>query len=302
MPIVTKIVMTKVSRIIKLRYINLLDKIGSYFPSKLIYVNKSSQTYIYENIFFRWLSFASSAIQSKVCKVLPAQPVLNTSKVLTLAGVIYKNHTNQACDILVLGLGGGDIVRSYYKLFTNASSKTDITAIDQSQEIINIANKYFYLNKFKPAKSFFQNNKYDNITLKLIHDDAISFINNLASSNIQKYSIIVVDFFTALDSAIILTNDDYIQNLLSRLNPNGIIAFNLLLSDISKVGSFITSLKKYCKNIILFKSQTLYNTIVYAYHDKTYNDYITSHPYVIKQYSDQFDWIVVPKQASPSSI
>ncbi len=246
------------------KFVNFLDyitrKLPKAFKYKLLYQsNNEHPIYISDNLFFRKLNFENSATQSRVCKLTPSTPALTSVRLLSFAGELYKlvlNHCSKNKNILILGLGGGDLLRYYNKWnsFYNYSYK--ITAVEKSKEIIEIAKKYFYLNQIKSK-------------FLIKHDDAYDFI---LRADGKKYSIITVDFFTELDSAISLLKEDYLYAICNKLDTDsGILVLNILVTNQQIFTQFIINLKKFFNNqILIAESPTHYNIIIYAFNSSEY--------------------------------
>lgn len=247
--------------------------------TKVIYNTRNNQDtiLIYENLFFRWLNFGDAAIQSKVCKFNKTVPCLATTQLLSFSSVLYKlNNKPDNISVILFGLGGGDILRYYAKnLKPNSKAYiTSITAIEKSKEIINLAKKYFYINK---------SNKIKNVKINIQQIDAFEII--LTPSQIL-YNIIVVDFFTKLDSAASLKEKIYINNLHQKLTENGILIINLLISTEQQLLNFINNINYYFKdNILIIKDCNLYNMVIFAFKKKNYLDFINNYKNIrIAQY------------------
>ncbi len=267
------------------KLIKILDKLIKNFrffrKNKLIYQNESEAAhpvYIYDNCFFRSLNFGNTATQSRVCKIAKHTPALTSVRILSLAGELYiklfqsefhKFHNK----VLILGLGGGDLVRYYDKLSIQFNSSFEITTVEHSKEIIKIAKNYFYL---------------DNLSSKIniIAGDAYDYI---LKNNNKIYQIINVDFFTELDSALRILKDEYFSSLYNKLDPNkGILAINLLISQHENLLKLLRILKTYFgKNILINESHTHYNIIILAFRNNGYIEYLSQlNNHAIPEYID----------------
>lgn len=116
----------------------------------------------------------------------------------------FNNLTMRQC--LILGVGGGDVIREINKYFPEAS----ITAVELDPVMAEIAYKYFDLNHIKK--------------LKTIIDDAIIFITNNKSK--EKYDLIVVDLFIGKFNPYNSRKSSFLQQLKKKLTDKGIILFN----------------------------------------------------------------------------
>ncbi|GAA4272390.1 spermine synthase [Aquimarina gracilis] len=87
---------------------------------------------------------------------------------------LSKLQINETSEILVLGLGGGSIIKSLRNTFNH---KGKITAVEIDQVIIDIAKNEFGISSIP--------------NLEIICDDAFSFINNCD----KEFEIVIVDIF-----------------------------------------------------------------------------------------------------------
>lgn len=107
---------------------------------------------------------------------------------------------------LVLGIGGGDVIKSISKRFPQSL----ITAVELDPVMREIACKYFGLNKIT--------------ALKIIIDDAISYISKRKTG--EKFDLIVVDLFIGKLNPKDSRTFSFIQKLKMKLEKGGIILFN----------------------------------------------------------------------------
>jgi spermidine synthase len=113
--------------------------------------------------------------------------------------------------VLVLGLGGGSVVKT---LREEIDFKGKIVGIDIDQKVIDLALKVFEMNKIENLVIFIY--------------DAFDYILQTKSS----YDLIIVDIF--LDSAMpnFLFENHFVDELTIKLNKNGFVLFNtMILSD-----------------------------------------------------------------------
>lgn len=121
---------------------------------------------------------------------------------------------NHIDNVLVLGLGGGSVVRS---LRENKNFKGTITGIDIDPVIIDIAAKEFEVVS-------------DNATT-IICADAWDFIQN----DTGYYDLIIVDLFIDNVVPIKFLRNEFWRWILDRLNGNGEIIFNTLCNPASDI-------------------------------------------------------------------
>lgn len=121
---------------------------------------------------------------------------------------IGKGNIEKMNTILVLGVAGGSIVKTLankYR-FTN-----DIIGVEIDNKTLEIANKYFGLNKVR--------------NFNCIIEDAQKFIEN---TTIQ-FDLIVIDIFNDDTMPRFLFEKDFIENCQNKLSENGFILFNTML-------------------------------------------------------------------------
>lgn len=129
--------------------------------------------------------------------------------------------------ILLLGLGGGDVVK---QLRGHFKSEATITAIEIDPVVIEIA-----LNEF----GIVPNNK-----LEIINDDALLFL----KYSKKTYDLIIVDLFNDAHIPDFVFENGFIASIFNALNVNGSAIFNtFILNDEHQVRNdkFLNKLKNY---------------------------------------------------------
>ncbi|MFM9987109.1 spermidine synthase [Flavobacterium sp.] len=112
--------------------------------------------------------------------------------------------------ILVLGVAGGSVIKTLVDEF---EYKGKITGVEIDAETINLANKYFGLDKI------------DN--LQIIITDAEKFVKEIN----ETYDLIIIDIFEDNIMPNFLFENTFISNILKILNTNGFVIFNTIVSD-----------------------------------------------------------------------
>ena len=121
---------------------------------------------VYDNLFYRWLTFTSPFTQTLVNKFRPHTPELQYIQPLTIAS---RMRLGETC---ILGLGGGGLVHYLQKF------KIKLDVIEINKNIISIADKYFWIRPSTQtnilntcAKTFIQTTKkqYQHLIID-IHD------------------------------------------------------------------------------------------------------------------------------------
>jgi spermidine synthase len=110
--------------------------------------------------------------------------------------------------ILVLGVAGGSVIKT---LVDEIKFKGKITGVEIDATIIDIANRYFELNKIQ--------------NLEIVIDDAFEFVLKTK----LKYDLIIIDIFEDTSMPNFLFQDFFINRINSLLNLNGFILFNTMV-------------------------------------------------------------------------
>ena len=111
-------------------------------------------------------------------------------------------------EILILGVAGGSVIKT---LRNEIGYNGKITGVEIDAEIIEIANKYFELNKTE--------------NLDIIIDNAAKFVHKTS----KKYELIIIDIFQDNVMPEFLFEEKFIQSVTRILNKNGIILFNTMI-------------------------------------------------------------------------
>jgi spermidine synthase len=110
--------------------------------------------------------------------------------------------------ILVLGVAGGSVIKT---LVDEIKFKGKITGVEIDATVIDIANRYFELDKIK--------------NLEIVIDDAFEFVLKTK----LKYDLIIIDIFEDTSMPNFLFQDFFINRINSLLNLNGFILFNTMV-------------------------------------------------------------------------
>ena len=112
--------------------------------------------------------------------------------------------------ILVLGVAGGSVIETLKK---EIKFEGKITGVEIDATVVDLANKYFGLNK------------YDNV--EIIIDDAFEYVLKTK----EKYDLIVIDIFQDTVMPNFLFEDFFINRINFLLNINGFILFNTMVLE-----------------------------------------------------------------------
>ncbi|WP_028389518.1 spermidine synthase [Legionella fairfieldensis] len=154
---------------------------------------------VFQNLFFRWLQFDSTALQTVLNRYFPHRPGLHY-----LAPLVLPVKLNPA-DCCMLGLGGGGAAHALSPLLTNFQ----LTIVEASAEVIDVARRYFMIDQLK--------------TLNLIHQDANLFVQQCK----KQFQYILVDLFNADSFPAHCNTDTFFSNCKRLLKPGGLLVVNL---------------------------------------------------------------------------
>ncbi len=156
----------------------------------------------------------------------------------------YKNTIINANSILLLGLGGGSVVKILRK---ELGIKTKITAIDYDKSVFEIAEKNFHLSNFE--------------NLDIVNEDAEFFVNKTQ----QKFDVIIIDLFNDNIVPLQFLSKSFINSVTNLINTNGWLIFNFIPDNKSQNEDFnnlINILKSLNSKIEIEKKVAHNNTVL----------------------------------------
>jgi len=146
-------------------------------------------------------------------------------------------------EVLFVGLGAGSMPIYFHKYYPNAN--VDIVEIDQ--DIVSVAEKYF---------SFNQNSK-----MRVFVDDGRIFIKRTP----KKYDMIFLDAYQNDYIPFHLTTLEFLQEVKSKLNGDGVVISNILSEYRNKFfDSMVVTYRKVFPHVYIFKGQMSKNFIFVA--------------------------------------
>lgn len=110
--------------------------------------------------------------------------------------------------ILILGVAGGSVIKT---LVDEIKFKGKITGVEIDATVIDIANRFFELDKIQ--------------NLEIVIDDAFEFVLKTK----LKYDLIIIDIFEDTSMPNFLFQDFFLNRINSLLNLNGFILFNTMV-------------------------------------------------------------------------
>jgi spermidine synthase len=156
---------------------------------------------------------------------------------------LNKIDLSKVNSVLLLGLGGGSVIKTLRKDF---KFKKPITAVDIDPVIIKIANKEFELYKVK--------------NLQIICQDALSFV----ATSQGKFDLIIIDLFVDTQVPDKFLEFSFWELVLQLKSTNGIILFNASIenSKNAKLKAIINFLKSHVYKVSTFERVNNTNTII----------------------------------------
>lgn len=154
---------------------------------------------VYQNFFYRWLTFNNDDIQTLINRHRPHIPALTYIDPLSFG--IRLNPM----DCCLLGLGGGAVphaMNPYLK-------EHRMFAVENNAEIIDIAKKYFMIDRIK--------------SLNILHQDAYDFVTYCD----QRFGYLMIDLFNANSFPEHCNTQSFFLHCQRVLLPEGILAINL---------------------------------------------------------------------------
>jgi len=195
-----------------------------------IYTSSSGYK-IHQNLFYRWLTMNSNALQTVINRRHPEKPVLYYLPALTLMARTFPAST------CLLGLGGAGVAHML-------SCDTPIVAVDNSEEIMQL------------AKQFFMTDRLPNLTL--IHQNAAHYVEEC----LTQYPHLIVDLYGANYFPIECMNDAFFIHCKNRLTDNGFIAINL--ANLKEQWPIFQLIKKQFKHTIVIPIKKSANLVIIA--------------------------------------
>ncbi len=200
----------------------------------------SSGIQVYQNRKYRWLSFSKNIIQTQINRYAPERGGLRyvqavVQLILAMPG-----------DTCLLGLGGAGVAHALF----SSLEKSTITAVEASQEVIDIAATYFYLERIR------------NLTLTCRR--AETFV----QSSKNTYTTLLVDLHDGVDFPATCTEALFWQHCRHLLRPGGMLIVNLLHVK-KKLSLFKTIQQTFDGCTLVIPIVNSSNTLIVAYHATT---------------------------------
>ena len=143
--------------------------------------------------------------------------------------------------ILILGVAGGSVVQT---LVNDFSFSKKITGVEIDNEIIDVANLYFNLDKIP--------------NFKCVIADAEQFV----QSEANHYDLLVIDIFKDTDMPEFLFDESFITNCKKLLNKNGYILFNTMNLNKNVIENYLSHFEPHNFAQKVLKNVERYNDVI----------------------------------------
>lgn len=147
--------------------------------------------------------------------------------------MIKLDKLNRLGSGLVLGLGGGDLV----KLLDLAQPNWDTTYVEIERQVIEIAIRFFGISETEKRK--------------IVIQDAKLFM----ATNKHKYDLIIVDLYSGDEVPRFVSSDPFMRDIARAMNPMGMTIFNYASHSFrdNDFKSFENKLHKFFANVTVDK-------------------------------------------------
>lgn len=143
--------------------------------------------------------------------------------------------------LLILGVAGGSVVQT---LVSDFSFTKNITGVELDEEIIDVANSYFNLDKIP--------------NFKCIIADAEQFV----QLDTNHYNLIVIDIFKDTEMPEFLFEESFITNCKKLLNKNGYILFNTMNLNKNVIEKYLSHFDPHNFTQKVLKNVERYNDVI----------------------------------------
>lgn len=194
---------------------------------------------VFDNYFFRWLTFDSNTLQTLLYKAAPHRCGLEYIQLLVLAAQETPGNT------CLFGLGGGAAAHSLSRYL----NPFQLSIVELDEEIIQLASQFFMVDQVS--------------NLDIIHAEASQYAHQCQ----KKFQHILIDLFNADTFPDTCNQDAFFIRCREMLLPNGILAINLANKNEQRL-IFERITKVFSSNTISVPVKNCANIIVFASNDK----------------------------------
>jgi spermidine synthase len=184
----------------------------------------------------------STALQTVINKKNPKKPILYYLPTFTL---MARTNPNDCC---LLGLGGAGAVQLL------SSYPLTITAVDNSDEIIEIARTYFMVDKLPH--------------LNIIHQSAEHYLEQCPT----EYGHLLIDLSNALSFPPECKNEHFFLLCKNRLQQHGFLSINL--SNPEEQPAMLQLIKKHFTNTLVVPIKKCANMVIIASNHQSKDEFI----------------------------
>lgn len=196
---------------------------------RCIYTSDSGYK-VYQNLCYRWLTLGSTALQTVVNRYKPSRPGLYYLPALTLMARKYPGST------CMLGLGGAGVALMLKNM--------PLIAVDNSEEIIDIAKRFFMIEHLK--------------NLKVINQDASEFVQKTGT----KFVHLIVDLYNANHFPPECATAQFFSSCRKIISEEGFLALNL--ANIKEQSPIFNLVKVAFKHTLVVPIRKSANMVIFA--------------------------------------
>lgn len=203
-------------------------------------VSEEEEIDISESIGIRSLHFGTPAVQSAMRLSDPYFLELAYTRAM-MAFLLFKPAPE---NMLMVGLGGGSLAKFCHRQLP----QTDLTVVEISQKVTNLARSMFYLPE-------------DDERFRVLHADGAEFM----QKNEDGYDVIMLDAYGAHAQPEALTRAEFYAQTRNSLAGDGILVVNLWGSD-SRFESYLARIEQAFDSMVLcLPAEKKSNVIVFAF-------------------------------------
>lgn len=155
---------------------------------------------VHQNLFYRWLTFGGGILQTLMNRRHPERSGLQYIEPLRQMVFSFPG------DICLLGIGGAGVARALCPVL----KQFGMVAVDNNQEVISIAKKYF--------------NAADINNLMMLHENACKYV----QFSKERFQHLIVDLHDSFDYPVECSNAWFFEHCRRLLKPQGFLAINLI--------------------------------------------------------------------------
>lgn len=185
---------------------------------------------VYQNLWYRWLTLGSDALQTVISRRNPHKPILYYLPALTLMARKYPGS------ICLFGLGGAGIPLML--------DDRPLIVVDNSDEVIDIARRFFRIDHLK------------NVTI--VHENAVDYVQHCKTS----FSHLMVDLYNANHFPPECAHEAFFSFCKKLISENGFFTINL--ANIKEQYPLFQLVKNQFNNTLVIPVKNSANMVIYA--------------------------------------